>query len=116
MATTAVGFMRRAVGHYRRHGITVERLITNNGSPYRSTIHAIACRALDIRHLHTSDRPRVGWGARRFRGGDADVLANGRHDPVFWSRQVHGHLFGMMVAGVARSACAPVQGRTPFSR
>ena len=45
-AITAVGFLRRALAFYRRHGITVERLITDNGSAYRSTVHAIACRAL----------------------------------------------------------------------
>jgi transposase len=52
-AATAIGFLRRAVAHYGAHGITVERLITDNGSAYRSTIHAIACRVLDIRHLRT---------------------------------------------------------------
>ncbi|MGI9183784.1 MAG: leucine zipper domain-containing protein, partial [Solirubrobacteraceae bacterium] len=52
-ASTAIGFLRRAVAHYDSYGITVERLITDNGSAYRSTIHAIACRALGIRHLRT---------------------------------------------------------------
>jgi len=39
-ATTAIAFLRRAVTFYRRYGITVERLITDNGSAYRSTVHA----------------------------------------------------------------------------
>ena len=52
-AVTAVGFLHRAVKHYASYGITTERLITDNGSPYRSTIHAIACRTLGIRHLRT---------------------------------------------------------------
>jgi transposase len=52
-AITAVGFLRRAVAHFAGYGITVERLITDNGSPYRSTVHAIACRTLGIRHLRT---------------------------------------------------------------
>jgi transposase len=30
-ATTAAGFLGRAIAHYRRHGITVERVITDNG-------------------------------------------------------------------------------------
>jgi hypothetical protein len=38
---------------FTRHGITVEQLLTDNGSGYRSTIHAIACRTLGIRHLRT---------------------------------------------------------------
>ena len=66
-ATTAVGFLRRAVQHYQAHGITIERLITDNGSAYRSTIHAIACRALRIRHIRTRPyRPQTNGKAERF--------------------------------------------------
>jgi transposase InsO family protein/transposase len=66
-ATTAAAFLARAVGFYRRHGITVERVITDNGSAYRSTIHAIACRALGVRHLRTRPyRPQTNGKAERF--------------------------------------------------
>ena len=66
-AVTAVGFLRRAIAFYARHGITVERLLTDNGSPYRSTIHALACRALGIRHLRTRPRrPQTNGKAERF--------------------------------------------------
>jgi transposase InsO family protein len=66
-ATTAVGFLRRAMAHFASHGITTERLITDNGSAYRSTIHAIACRALGIRHLRTRPyRPQTNGKAERF--------------------------------------------------
>jgi transposase InsO family protein/transposase len=66
-ATTAVAFLRRAIAFFERHGITVERLITDNGAPYRSTIHAIACRALGIRHLRTRPyRPQTNGKAERF--------------------------------------------------
>jgi len=66
-ATTAVGFLRRALEFFRRHGIEVERLLTDNGSPYRSTIHAVACRALGIRHLRTRPyRPQTNGKAERF--------------------------------------------------
>jgi transposase InsO family protein len=66
-AMTAVAFLRRAVAFYRRHGITVERLITDNGSAYRSTVHAIACRTLAIRHLRTRPyRPQTNGKAERF--------------------------------------------------
>ena len=65
-AITAVGFLRRAVAFFDRHGVTVERLITDNGSPYRSTVHAIACRALGIRHLRTRPhRPQTNGKAER---------------------------------------------------
>jgi len=66
-ATTAIAFLRRAVAHYASYGITVERLITDNGSAYRSTIHAIACRTLAIRHLRTRPyRPQTNGKAERF--------------------------------------------------
>jgi len=66
-ATTAIGFLRRAVKHYASYGITVERLITDNGSAYRSTVHAIACRTLGIRHLRTRPyRPQTNGKAERF--------------------------------------------------
>ena len=52
-AATAVAFSRRAIRFFGSYGITVEHVMTDNGSPYRSTIHALACRALGIRHLRT---------------------------------------------------------------
>ena len=66
-ASTAVGFLRRAVAYYERHGITVERVLTDNGSPYRSMIHAVACRRLGIRHLRSRPyRPQTNGKAERF--------------------------------------------------
>jgi transposase InsO family protein/transposase len=65
-AATAVGFLRRALAFYAAHGITVERVMTDNGSPYRSAIHALACRALGIRHLRTrAYRPQTNGKAER---------------------------------------------------
>ena len=52
-ATTAVAFLRRARAFYRRHGIEMQELLTDNGPAYVSLAHAIACRALGIRHLRT---------------------------------------------------------------
>jgi transposase InsO family protein len=66
-ATTAIAFLRRALGFYRAHGITVEAVMTDNGSAYRSTMHAIACRTLDLRHLRTrAYRPQTNGKAERF--------------------------------------------------
>jgi transposase InsO family protein len=66
-ATTAVGFLHRAITFYRRHGITVERVMSDNGACYRSTIHAFACRTLGVRHLRTRPyRPRTNGKAERF--------------------------------------------------
>jgi transposase InsO family protein len=66
-AVTVVAFLRRAVAFYRRHGIKVERLLTDNGAGYRSTIHALACRTLGIRHSRTRPyRPQTNGKAERF--------------------------------------------------
>jgi transposase InsO family protein len=66
-ATTAIGFLRRAIAFFERHGMTVEQLLTDNGAAYRSTIHAIACRALGLRHLRTRPRrPQTNGKAERF--------------------------------------------------
>jgi transposase InsO family protein len=59
-ATTAIAF-------YERHGMKLQELLTGNGSPYRSAIHALACRALGIRHLRTRPyRPQTNGKAERF--------------------------------------------------
>jgi transposase InsO family protein len=45
----------------------VQRVLTDNGGAYRSTIHAIACRTLGIRHLRTrAYRPQTNGKAERF--------------------------------------------------
>jgi transposase len=66
-AVTATGFLRRAVAFYRRHGVTVEAVMTDNGSCYRGVVHTIACRQLRIRHLRTRPyRPQTNGKAERF--------------------------------------------------
>jgi transposase InsO family protein len=66
-AATAAGFLQRALAFYRRHGIKVERVLTDNGSCYRATLHALACRQLGVRHLRTRPyRPQTNGKAERF--------------------------------------------------
>jgi transposase InsO family protein len=66
-ATTAAAFLRRAVRFFARHGVEVERVLTDNGSAYRSAVHAIACRMLGVRHLRTRPRrPQTNGKAERF--------------------------------------------------
>ena len=65
--STAVGFLRRALEFFAGHGVTVERVMTDNGAPYRSHLHALACRQLVLRHLRTQPyRPRTNGKAERF--------------------------------------------------
>jgi transposase InsO family protein len=66
-ASTAAAFLRRAVAFFARYGIHVERVLTDNGSAYRATMHAIACRRLGIKHLRTRPhRPQTNGKAERF--------------------------------------------------
>jgi transposase InsO family protein len=66
-ATTAVAFLRRALAFYRRHGVQVEAVMTDNGSAYVSIAHALACRMLGVRHLRTQPyRPQTNGKAERF--------------------------------------------------
>jgi len=66
-ATTVVAFLDRAVAFYERHGMHVQELLTDNGSAYRSAVHAVACRVLGIRHLRTRPyRPQTNGKAERF--------------------------------------------------
>jgi transposase InsO family protein len=82
-AATAVGFLRRAIAFYAAHGITAQRVLTDNGACYRSTIHALACRALGLRHLRTRPyRPRTNGKAERF---IRTLLAGWAHGPIYGS-------------------------------
>lgn len=65
--TTCVEFLRRAIAWFAALGITVERIMTDNGTGYRSKIHAAAIAELEIRHLRTRPyRPRTNGKAERF--------------------------------------------------
>ena len=65
---TAAAFLKRAVGWFASLGITVERILSDNGSCYRSHAHQFACQQLKIRHHFTRPyRPRT--------NGKACVLA-----------------------------------------
>lgn len=64
-ATTAA-FLRRAWRFYARHGITIERILTDNGGCYRSRELAAACDELGIGHRFTRPyRPQTNGKAER---------------------------------------------------
>jgi transposase InsO family protein len=66
-ATTAAGFLRRAVAFFARYGIQVKRILTDNGAAYIAITHALTCKALGIRHLRTRPRrPQTNGKAERF--------------------------------------------------
>ena len=64
---SAVNFLLAAVGHYEALGVKIKRLITDNGSAYRSQLFAKTCQALGIKHTFTKPyRPQTNGKAERF--------------------------------------------------
>ena len=63
---TTAGFLRRAWRFYAGHGITIERILTDNGGCYRSATFAAACDELGIGHRFTRPyRPQTNGKAER---------------------------------------------------
>lgn len=63
----AVAFLKAAVAWYHRHDITVERVMTDRGSCYRSVDFNNACKELGIRHIYTKAyTPKTNGKAERF--------------------------------------------------
>jgi transposase InsO family protein len=64
---TAAGFLKRAVQWFASMGISVERVLSDNGSCYRSRTHSEVCLELGMRHLFTRPyRPQTNGKAERF--------------------------------------------------
>ena len=64
---SAVPFLDRARAWFAGHGVTVERVMTDNGSAYRSHRWREACRTFGLRHLRTKPyTPRTNGKAERF--------------------------------------------------
>jgi len=63
----AVAFLRAALAYYAGLGIKVERVMTDNGSCYRSFAFRKACKRLRLRHIRTKPyTPRTNGKAERF--------------------------------------------------
>lgn len=64
---SAVTFLKAAVAYYKSLGVTVERVMTDNGSCYQSKDFATACRDLRLRHIRTKPyTPKTNGKAERF--------------------------------------------------
>jgi transposase len=64
---TVTAFLWRALAWYRRLGIRVRRILTDNGSGSRSRVFAQLCRSTRLRHLRTRPyTPRTNGKAERF--------------------------------------------------
>jgi transposase InsO family protein len=65
-AESCTAFLERALRFYERHGIEVQRVLSDNGSGYRSTVFNAVCCAEGIRHLYTRPyTPRTNGKAER---------------------------------------------------
>ena len=66
-ASTAVGVLERAVAWFAERGVTVERVLSDNGSAYRSHAWRDFCARLGIRHKRTRPyRPQTNGKIERF--------------------------------------------------
>ncbi len=64
---TTTGFLERALAWFADHGVSAHRLMTDNGSAYRSQPFAAALRQRNIRHVFTRPyTPRTNGKAERF--------------------------------------------------
>src|SRR5262249_22277816 len=64
---SAIAFLRSAIAYYQSLGIRVERVMTDNGSCYRSKAFARACTKLGIKHIRTKPyTPQTNGKAERF--------------------------------------------------
>jgi transposase InsO family protein len=64
---SAIAFLKALVAYYASLGVTVARVMTDNGSCYRSREFATACRELGLRHIKTRPySPKTNGKAERF--------------------------------------------------
>jgi transposase InsO family protein len=64
---SAVAFLKASVAYYQSLGVTIQRVMTDNGSCYRSAAFRKACQDLGIKHIFTKPYcPRTNGKAERF--------------------------------------------------
>jgi transposase InsO family protein len=64
---SAIAFLKAAVAYYESLGVSISRVMTDNGAAYRSKAFAKTCRALGLKHIFTRPyTPRTNGKAERF--------------------------------------------------
>jgi transposase InsO family protein len=64
---SAVAFLQAAVAYFLKLGVQIERVMTDNGSCYRSTMFRAACKRLGFRQIFTKPyTPKTNGKAERF--------------------------------------------------
>jgi transposase InsO family protein len=112
---TVTAFLKRAVAWFAQRGVIIERLMTDNGSGYRSTLHRKACAALGICHLFTRPyRPRTNGKAERF---IRTLLAGWAYQrPYATSAERHAALGAFLSHYNTQRPHRSLNGQTPMQR
>jgi transposase InsO family protein len=64
---SAVAFLKAAIAYYASLGVTVQRVMTDNGACYRSKAFRKACKRLGLKHIRTRPyTPKTNGKAERF--------------------------------------------------
>jgi transposase InsO family protein len=64
---SAVAFLKAAVIYYAKLGVSVQRVMTDNGSCYKSRAFGRACKRLGLKHIRTRPyTPKTNGKAERF--------------------------------------------------
>lgn len=87
-AATAIGVLQRAVSWYTEHGVSVQRVLSDNGSAYRSHAWQATCQELGITPKRTRPyRPQTNGKIERFHRTLADGWAYARYYPTETARR-----------------------------
>lgn len=105
---TAIAVLRRAVAHFARLGVEVERVLSDNGSAYRSHAWRDACTELGIKPKRTRPyRPQTNGKIERFHRTLADGWAYARFyssETSAGPRCLDGCTSTIIIASTPRSA------------
>ena len=102
---SAIAFLKAAVIYYAKLGISIQRVMTDNGSCYKSRAFGRACKRLGLKHIRTRPyTPKTNGKAERF---NQTALRNGPM-PKPISAQI-------IVAQSFRSECAATTGTVPMA-
>ena len=103
----ATAFLRAAVAYYARLGIKVERVMTDNGSCYKSLAFRRLCKSLGLRHIRTKPyTPRTNGKAERFiqtglrEWAYAQAYRNSRHRKAALDPWLHRYNWHRPHAGI----------------
>jgi transposase InsO family protein len=89
-AASAITFLHAAVAYYNSLGITVTRVMTDNGSCYKARDFANACKALGLKHIRTKPyTPKTNGKAERFIQTALREWAYARSYPSSEHRKAH---------------------------